>query len=678
VLFEMLTGRPAFQEEDVTEILASVVKASISLDLLPANIHPRVREIIARCLQKDLRKRYRDIGDVQYEIEQVLADPGGVLAQPGMPANARKAPVRRILWIAAAVVLTAVMAGVTGWNLKTSEKRQVSRFYQEITENQRFGDLQERGFAISPDGTQLVYKTERGLYLRSIADWDARLIAGTENNPQKPFFSPDGQWLGYVTGSQGQLKKISINGGAPVSVASIGSAGLLNWGSDDSIVYCDGGSIMKVSANGGNPEALVEDVGQSCYAPQILPDGKAVIYTIGSAPYKIMLQSLESGECRELFVGDTAQYLPTGHIVYVVDNSLYARPFDVDRLEVTGGPVSMLEGILRSGGAPQYAVSDSGTLAYISGEGTFAASDLTLVWVDRNGKEKPIATPANQYNNFRISPDGTRAALSVTEGANEDIWIWDFARETLDPLTRNEGEDGYPVWSPDGKRIAFHTHQKDAGGSVYWKAADGTGTEEAVGSFPGQEIFPWSWSGDGKTLAVRTGYLGTVLDIGALSMDSDHAYTPLLQESYAEVHPRISPDSRWLAYTSDESGESQIYVRPFPDVEKGRKRISTNGGYDPLWSPDGRELFYRNGDEVWAVSVETDPYFNAGIPEVLFRGTYYSSWIHTSWDIDPDGKRFLMLKPYGRTDEESTARLPIKINIVLNWQEELKQRVPVE
>jgi serine/threonine protein kinase/Tol biopolymer transport system component len=679
LLYEMLTGEAAFQGEDVTEILASVVKGGANLDLLPANIHPRVREIITRCLQKDLKKRYSGITDARYEIEQALADPRGVLVQPVTPAKYRRQLRVGIAWIAAAVVLSLIIGGVAVWKLKPSEPRPIGRFFHELSEGQRFAEpTQERAFALSPDGTQLVYATTEGIYLRSMAELDARLISGTKENPGKPFFSPDGKWIGYVSGVDGKLKKISINGGAPIPIAQVSSVGFLNWGADDAIVYCTQGSgnIMKVSANGGNPEVLIEGKGLGCYAPQILPDGKTVIFTVDPPPYKIMVQSLKSGERKELVAGDTAQYLSTGHVVFALDNNLFAIPFDLDSLSSTGGPVSVVEGVWRAGGAPQYAVSDGGTLAYVPGTGTgSASSENALVWVDRNGKEEPITIPANVYETPRISPDGKRVALGVGPTQNEDVWVWDFGLKTLTRLTFDSGEDGYPVWTPDGKRIAFHTHQKDARGSIYWKAADGTGEDEAVGSYPGSEIFPCSWSGDGKTLLVTAGYAGTAIDIGAQSTEGDKQYKLLLKEGYSEAQPHISRDGRWIAYASNESAQTQIYVRPFPELNKGRWQISANGGESPLWSPDGRELFYRNGDAVVAVPVKTDPVFSREAAKILFRGTYASSWPFDAWDIHPDGKRFLMIK---QTAANTAATGSPRINIVLNWLEELKQRVPVK
>jgi serine/threonine protein kinase len=686
VLFEMLTGRQAFQGEDVSVTLASVITSDVNLTLLPTNIHPRVREVINRCLQKESKKRYSGISDAQYEMEQVLSDPSGILMEPVTTLKPKKKLRVGISWITTVFILGLIIAGVAGWYLKPSEKRQVTRFSYELPKDLQFGDLTERAVAVSPDGSQLVYCTNAGLYLRSMDELDARLIDGTEG-AQKPFFSPDSQWIGYVS-ADSQLKKVAVSGGAPVSLAEINSTGFINWEADDSIVYGQLGSgIMRVSSNGGIPEIIVKAESRNIIAPQTLSDGRAMIFTeIGKQPFSIFIQSIKSGESKELLVGDTAYYLQTGHIVYAVDNNLFAIPFNPKTLEITGGPISMVEGVLRAGGAPQYAVSDSGTLIYMTGTATLGLTPKqTLVWVDRNGNEEPLATPTDAYSNPRISPDGTRVASTIETGGNQDIRIWDLVRKTMMRLTFDAAVDAIPIWSLDGKQI-FFASRRDRNYAIHYKAADGTGAVEYLGSVPNKLIIPHSWSSDGKTLCLME-WRGVPprFDIGVMSMEGDRQYQQLLQEEHSEAQPKISPNGNWMAYVSDESGQREIYVRPFPEVDKGRWQVSTNGGDSPLWSPDGRELFYRNGDAVMTVTVRTEPTFSLETPKILFRGTYvsyeaimWSQILSNPWDIDPDGKRFLMIKEAEPTGEDSSQGRPRRINIILNWDEELKQRVPVD
>jgi len=379
-----------------------------------------------------------------------------------------------------------------------------------------------------------------------------------------------------------------------------------------------------------------------------------------------MVQSLESGERKVLLLGgDNGRYLTSGHIVYSLNNNLFAVPFDLVKLEITGAPVSVVEGILGEFGN-QYAVSNSGTLVYIPKGDAGDSPEGTLVWVDRQGKEESLGVPPNEFGTPRISPDGTMAAMSVTNSGNTDIWIWNLKYQTMVRLTFDNAEDSCPLWTPDERKIVFRRK-----GDVYWKAADGTGPVELLCSVPDKIITPYSWSPDGKTLMLtQTDLTGNRnADIGILYVEDGRQWRALFQEKYNESEPRISPDGRFIAYVSDESGRNEIFVRPFPDVMKGKWQASGGGGSDPVWSPDGRELFYRNGLEAIAVPVETERTLRLGRPEMLFQGPYLKQW-----DVTPDGKRFLMIRSPGGAEAAADRRT---INIVTNWLEELKIRVPV-
>jgi eukaryotic-like serine/threonine-protein kinase len=682
VLYEMLTGQAAFQGEDVTEILAAVVKGGVDLDLLPANLHFRVREVIIRCLQKDLKRRYSSITDARYEIEQALADPSGVFAQPITAGEPRK-KLRMILpWVTAAILLGAIIAGVAVWKLRTPEPRQVMRFDYELPEGQQLGGP---GLAVSPDGKQFVYSTTKGLYMRSGEELTAKLIAGTEEVTQQPFFSPDGKSIGYFSVADRQLKKIAIGGGTPVALCAVTQLMGACWSADNAIVYGQfRGDIMRVSANGGTPESFIKFQSEILAFPQILPDGKSVLYTaaVSGAQYRTMVQSPQLVEPKELFAGAGARYIPTGHLVYLLSNNnlydLFAVAFNPDRLEVKGGPVPIVEGM------QQAAFSDAGTLAYIPGivSGT-TQPQRTLVWVNREGKEEGLGAASNTYRYPKISPDGTRVALTMSIGGNENIWIWNLALKNLMRLTFKNGFDVRPLWTRDGERIVFSSNQEGKMG-VYRRASNGAGEVEQICSVSNRFPFPMSWSADGKILVTQEIYpnSNSKVDIGTLSMEGDHTRKLLPKEDYIESHPHVSPDGRWLAYCSNESGKPEIYVRPFPEADKDKRPVSTNGGNSPLWSPDGRELFYLVGDRIteaaMRVAVETQPTFKSGKPEVLFRGTYVGFYPGDfPWDIHPDGKRFLMIKP-PRTEPSPEAAPRPRIVIVLNWFEELKQRAPVK
>jgi serine/threonine protein kinase len=693
VFFEMLTGKQLFTGETVSDTLASVLAREPAWQSLPPNLHSRIRFLLERCLEKEAKDRYSGINDARVEIQKVLAEPGGVLMYPGAASEPQR-KLRTILpWAASTLILGLIIAGLAVWNLRTPEPRQVMRFDYELPEDQEFSTFGgDSNLAVSPDGKQFVYSTPEGLYLRSVDELTAKLIAGTEGSVLQPFFSPDGKSIGYFSVNDRQLKKISISGGASVTLCSISQGELVgaSWSANDTILFGQfPGDIMRVSANGGTPESLIKAKSIASIFPHVLPDGKSVLFTdtAGGGQARVMVQSLETGEAKELFAGETVGYLPTGHIVFGLpnDNNLFAVPFDVDTLEVKGGAVPIVEGVLGNG--HQCAFSDAGTLVYIPGTTTAAESPKqTLVWVDMNGKEEPIAAPPNTYSQPKISPDGTRVALAVGPLVNEDIYIWDFVRETLTRLTFDKTREIVPIWTPDSKRILYYSNHEnvDAGG-LYWRAADGTGAVEKLCSDQDRLLMPWSISGDGKYLLIMELLALTHADIGMLSMEGDRTHKLLLQSEYAQAQPTISPDGRWMAYSSTESTgvafKGDVFMRPFPDVDQGKWQVSTGGGSSPLWSPDGRELYYlSNENDLMVVSVQTEPSPILGTPKILFESTYLglTSTSGTPYDIHPDGKRFLMIKPPASADSESTAETPRKIIIVTNWFEELKQRVSVD
>ena len=681
VLYEMVTGRQAFEGEDVSEILASVIKGNVNLDLLPAGT--RLRALVARCIEKDVRKRFRDIGDVRYELGQIEAN----LEESPQQAAADARPSARLLpSIGSAVALTAIVVGTAVWTLKptpTVDFRPTARFTYTLPQNQTFRNIGRPVVAVSPDGRHFVYNATGGLYLRSMDGLNARLITGTEESVTNPFFSPDGQWVGFYADSQ--LKKIPVAGGTAVALGNANNPFGASWGPDNTIVFGQPEGVMRVSANGGTPELLVAtEKGEQAHGPQMLPGERSVLFSLtrGSGDTRwdtadIVVQSLDTGERKVLWQGGSdARYVPTGHVIYALDDALFALPFDLERLEVSGGPVPLLSGLQRAQtpanntATAHYALSDQGTLVHVIGI-SVVAQPRTVLWVDRNGREEAIPAPPRAYLYPRISPDGAQVALDVREQEN-DIWIWSLARSTLTRLTFDPGMDRYPVWMPDGRRIAF-TSQRASGSNVFWQAADGTGVAERLTESMGLDI-PVSVSADGATLVIEQQTRG---DLDLLALDGERRVTPLLATMFVERNGDLSADGRWIAYQSNDSGRFEIYVRPFPDVDGGRWQVSTSGGTQPVWASDSRELFFVDPDgRIVGVPVQAGVRFTAGNPRVMVdkvRVVSPPGIVGRMYDVSRDGQHFLMIKG---SEGDEQAPPPPQIIVVQNWFEELKRLAP--
>ena len=530
--------------------------------------------------------------------------------------------------------------------------------------------------ALSPDGKHLVYTADLQLYLRAMDQLEATPIRGTEG-AQGPFFSPNGQEIGFWAGAQ--MKKVSISGGAPVTLGAATNAYGSSWGQNDTIGFGQGvQGIWKVPASGGKPEVLIpvdSEKDEIAHGPQILPDGQAVLFTLGTAGMawdesQIVVQSLETGERKVLINGGRdARYAPTGHLVYTREETLLAVPFDLAKLEVTGGPVPIVEGVQQAeaSGAAQFSFSNSGSLVYLpSGQEVLST---TLVWVNRQGQMTPLAENQRSYQHPRLSPDGKRIAGGIRSGTDLDIWIYDIDRDTHTRLTF-EGVNGRPVWTLDGKRVAFDSSRSGTV-DLYWKLADGSGEAELLLKGEGGLQRLVTWTPDGQILAFAGQDANRGYDILILPLEGDRTPAPFLATSFDERAPAFSPDGHWLAYISNESGKNEVYVQPYPGPG-GKRLISTNGGTEPVWSADGRELFYRQGIQIMAVAVETQPTFTTGTPQVLFAGSEYPADPagHQGYDVSADGQRFLMVRSQQGIGATS-------LYVVLNWFEELKRLAPV-
>jgi serine/threonine protein kinase/Tol biopolymer transport system component len=683
VLYEMLTGKAAFSGDDVTDTLAAVIRSEPEWKSLPANLHWRLKEVLERCLEKKARDRYSGISDARVDIKKALADPSGIFAQPISTIESRRNLGSTLFLIGAAVILVGIIVGSVIWNLRPTEVRQVMRSVYELPVDQQLQLFGGPPIDISPDGIRMVYSTREGLYLRSLDELSAKLIPGSDERARTPFFSPDSKSIAYFSQDDQKLKKIAIEGGAPSVLCDIEDFRGGSWVEEDFILYSEGNKgIMKISSSGGAPVTLIEQESEIFFDPQILSDGNSVIYTIGSsAQERIMVKPHKSGEAKELCAGSFPRYLPSGYVVYLdTENNLCAVLFDSERLEAVGEHVSMVQNVRR------FAISDSGTLIYTLRAPQEESSKYTLVWVDREGHEKLLEAQPNEYNSPKISPDGKKIAILIGGLGNQDIWIWDIDRKNLTKLTLDETNEVQPVWTADSKRIIYASYHEDASrGGIYWRPADGSGSVEKLISASDRSLMPWSITRDGKTLLIQELVSWTNADIGMISMEGDYERKALLENEFSEAQPTISPDGRWLVYLSSEATgevmEEEVYIRPFPDVDKGRQQISNGGGNCPLWSPDGKELYYLSSDNyVMAVSVKTEPTLSLGTPEPLFRNTNLGLIFGGGypWDIHPDGDRFLMIKPPVGEGGATGIIGPREIIIVANWIEELKHRVSVD
>jgi serine/threonine-protein kinase len=678
VLFEMLTGRRAFEGEDVTETVGAVIHKEPPWSALPASTPSAVRLTLRRCIEKNPKQRFRDIGDVRLALSGGFDPPTGVIASAEPPP---RVPLwRRALPVATAVIIGMAIAAIATWAVfgnRVVRSQASSRFAIRLPDSDQLPGGAGTLVAVSPDGRTLVYRARRDgvfrLYRRTLDQLEAVAIGDPE--AQGPFFSPDSRWVAYSVGNT--LKRVQIAGGPSQTVTALpGAVRGGSWSVDDSIIVgTQLGGLTQVPAAGGVAKAIATPKdGRGYWYPQLLPGGHAVLYT-ASPPTPdegiIEVLILETGERRTLLPGSAGQLLPTGHLVFERGGSLWAVGFDVDRLQVLGTPVPVVEGIrVEGGGAVQFAIADDGTFVYLPG-GVRTAASSTLAWVDRAGHEEPIANvPVRAYLYPRVSPDGTRVALDVRDQEN-DVWIWDFGRRTLARLTFDPTFDMYPLWSSDGRRIVFSSEREKVS-APFRQAADGTGAPERLAT-TSTGLDQGSLSADGKWLVMRSE--DNADDIVALSLDGTRPVLPLIHTRFRERNPEISPDGRWIAYQSNESGMDQVYVRPFPAVEGGRWQVSSGaGGFAPVWARNGQELFYLAPGVRSLMSVPIQPgsvFAFGNATQLMDMSPYIATVPGRNFDVSPDGRKFLVIK---NAEQQQTAA---QINVVLNWFDELTQKVPV-
>jgi eukaryotic-like serine/threonine-protein kinase len=672
VLYEILARKPAFAGETLTDVLATIVKDEPDLGALPDDAPDAIRSLVRRCLKKNPVERLHDIADARIEIDEALAQPA-TRSQGRPPSSSRGSPARIIPWTITGLLAMTWLLTLVVLRPHASPPVSVTRLELNMPAGVEVVSTNSPTVAISPDGTRLAFVGYFGgvrqIYVRKFDEFDVVGLGKATETASDCAFSPDGSALAFYT-SDRVLRKISLTDGLVTTLSADAdyTGGGLTWATDGWITFGRAGALWQISAAGGPERRLTTlDRGRDERAhstPVALPGGKAILFTVVSGSDRIVTHieslSFATGRRRRVTTdGSCPLYAASGHLLFFRDGSLLAAPFNTDTLEMTGGAVAVLSNVaLDQLGSPMVNLSRAGQLAYVP------SSNATkqLVWVSRRGVEEPITDTPRPYQNPRLSPDGHRIVVEVAGG---DLWIQDTARGTFTRLTpKDTVGNTFSVWTPDARRVLFRTLT-----GIRWVGVDGGSSSHDV---PGTTIgdIPTSVSPDGRTLAFIRNESSTSGDMYALSLDGESNSRPIVQTNGYDGGGQFSPDGRWMAYSSNESGQFEVYVRPYPGPDR-KLPVSTHGGTHPKWNRNGRELFYRDGNKMMAVDIVTSPELRISSPHLLFEQRYASGGALSiaSYDVSPDGQRFLMVK-----DESSAGRL----NVVLNWFAELKARVPTK
>jgi len=665
VLYEMLTATRAFGGDNVSDTLASVLRSEPDLNALPPAAAP-FAALLKRSLEKDPARRMRDIADATLWLDDASGDASS--------RQIRVAPVRRSWWVAVAAAVLGLIVGATLVGLRPrtgSVPSAVTRFELVVPPTDPF-DLNSFSWnvAISPDGTRVVYTATRGgvneLVMRRLDQLTSSPIPGTEG-AFGPFFSADGLHIGFST--TGELKRIPVDGGPVTVICKISPVFLgATWGADNTIVFSDGGRLYRVPASGGDREDVASpDAGkeEADYTYPTVLAGRVLLYSVrlrNRQSYVVARRDMGRGAPTTIVDGFAPRYLPSGHLFYAQEGRLLAVRFDPAALAAVGSPVTVLEGVATkfSDGVANAAIASNGTAVYVSGPS--GVSPGRLAWIDRHGKrityisEQPLAYPRN----VRLSPDGRRLAVALGPPGIGDVWIYDLSGAAQPLKLTFRDHNSFPVWSPDGERIAFVTMTTTAIGRLFSLPADGSSVQpERLSTADVDAELPTSWSPDGSAILFYRSGLWTL-------RLTDGVVAPFLQTPFAQFGGQLSPNGRWVAYASAQTGTLEIWVRPFPGPG-APTRVSSDGGHDPVWSRDGTELFYGSGPKLKSARVVTDaPAFHAETPQTLFEGGFaYNDSDPTirMFDVAADG-RFLVIE---RVEQHTS------LVVAQHWDEELKR-----
>jgi serine/threonine-protein kinase len=691
VLYEMVTGRRCFDGDDVSEVFAAILRQIPDWSALPQNTPPPVHRLLRRCLERDVRSRLSDMAMVRVELREAEAEPAPVTPNPSIAA-AKQSVIRRAATYAAVIVLAAgAWATLPRMRQVADAPHPVTRFSITLPDQVALTGGARNPVAISPDGIHLVYVANGQLYLRSIDEYDAAVIvASGTTGVSAPFFSPDGQWIGFW--QSGQLRKVPIGGGAPVTIADAPVAPFgVSWESDGNVIMGLGaGGIASVPASGGTIAPLIPTKdGDLWGSPQLLPGSDWILFvrnavnaSVGQA--EAVVQSRSSGERRVVVTGvREARYLASGHLVFGRGNALFAQPFDVRRLTLIGSPVPILDSVGNAGTAnpaTYYAVSTTGTLFYAPGT-SGEASTTKLVAVARDGARTVLTDVPGMAWFPRFSPDGKRLAYGLSVGAAlgdpSDLWVLDIERGARTRVTFTGNNRFYPIWTRDSTRL---THADGTGqtNQLLSTAADGSGVNDTlIGTGP--RVFPSSWSPDGRVVALYINGPTKTRDVAMLSMTGDQRQpVPFVATPFEERGAIFSPNGKWIVYVSNKSGQNDVFARPYPGPGT-EMTISAGGGQEPVWAPSGNELYYRQGDALQVVRIDgTGSELKIGAPVKVFddpfrRDTGGAGGGMANYDIAPDGKRFVMVEE-PKAERTSSS----KLNVVVNWFDEVKRRAPAK
>jgi serine/threonine-protein kinase len=685
VLFEMLTGKRLFDGETPSEVLAAVILKEPDLTPLPDTTPPHVRHLLARCLERDPKKRLRDIGEAWLALRApdnlVAVTSGGTrvpaAASAAAPEQARGAS--RGLIAALALALAGAL-GVIAWLSLRVEPRPVARYDIQPPKQTSFSLVDRPGVALSPDGKTLAYvavgEGVTRLYLRPRDQVEARAVPGSEG-ASNPVFSPDGRWIAFF--SDNQLRKTSTDGAA-IGLAPVSDPRGIAWIDAANILYSPepAAGLFRVAINGGQPaevthlDAAAQE--RTHRWPDVLPGGASALFVVGKMgspdnydSATLAAVDLKTGNRKVVLQGAAmARFVAPDSLVYARAGTLYGIRFDPNTLETHGMPVALVQGVAvdTPSGATHFAFADDGTLAYITGSDQ---SGRTISWVDREGHAQPVGLPPGLYNDPRLSPDRTRMAVAAGSTGSSDVWVYDFARTTFTRLTFT-GVNGTPIWSHDGRSILFAGISPTGFATKILRVpADGSKPPEQVVEVPVRAYLGPMTPDGGAVIAVCNDSQGKSSNVVRIPLVPGQEPTPIAATEWDEYNPTLSPDGRYVAYQSNDTGREDIYVRDVGGAGS-RWQVSTSGGEEPSWSADGTEMYYRSEDRLMVVPVQTRGTFSMGVPHLLFSGVFQMrSDTGISYDVDSAHHRFLMIRLPSDGGADSN------LHVVLNWHDDLER-----